>query len=126
MIAKRLLKGERVAVVNAEKAVVSGNPRATVDHYKVRVKRGDPIKGPFFPRTPDGIFRRSVRGMLPIKKSKGKDAYKRLRVSIGVPDALKTKTAQFEKIRGADAAKLKARSMTLGDLSVAIGAKKRW
>jgi large subunit ribosomal protein L13 len=126
VIAKRLLKGERVTIVNAEKAVVSGNPRATIDHYHTRVKRGDPIKGPFFPRMPDGILRRSIRGMLPMKKPKGKEAYKRLRVSIGVPDALKPKSGRFEKIKAADAAKLKAKNITLGDLSVAIGVKKRW
>ena len=126
VVAKQLLKGERVAIVNAEKAVISGNPRATAEHYRVRVKRGDPLKGPFFPRTPDGILRRSVRGMLPMKRAKGKDAYKRLRVSIGVPEALKSKSTQFKKIKAADGAKLHARSITLGDLSVAIGGKKRW
>jgi large subunit ribosomal protein L13 len=126
VIAKQLLKGERVVVVNAEKAVISGRPKSTIDHYHMRVKRGDPIKGPFFPRTPDGIFRRSVRGMLPMKKPKGRDAYKRLRVSIGVPDTLKSKSGQFKKIKAADGAKLRARSIRLGDLSVALGMKKRW
>lgn len=126
VIAKQLLKGENVAVVNAERALISGRPRATIDHYHLRVKRGDPIKGPFFPRTPDGIFRRSVRGMVPWKKSKGRAAYKRLRVHIGVPDKLKSKGCQFKKIEAADASKLKTKNITLGDLSVALGAKKRW
>jgi len=126
VVAKKLLDGERVVVVNAEKAVVSGSKRATVSHYKVRVKRGDPFKGPFFPRTPDGILRRSVRGMLPLKKAKGKKAYKRLRVYIGIPSDLKNKTDKFEKAKVADTAKLRAKSITLGELSVALGAKKRW
>ena len=126
VIAKKLLGGERVAVVNAEKAVMSGSKRATVTHYSIRVKRGDPIKGPFFPRTPDGIFRRAVRGMLPTKKPKGKAAYKRLRVYIGIPAELKSKADKFEKVKAADAAKLRTKSMPLGDLSVALGVKKRW
>lgn len=126
VIAKQLLRGEDVTVVNVEKAVISGNPKTTVEHYHKRVKRGDPIKGPFFPRTPDGIFRRSVRGMLPMKKSVGKAAYKRLRVSVGVPDRLKSRSAQFKKIKAADAGKLRTRSVTLSELSAALGAKKRW
>jgi len=126
VIAKKLLAGERVVVVNVERAVVSGSKRATVSHYKKRVKRGDPIKGPFFPRTSDGMFRRAVRGMLPRKKSKGREAYKRLRVHIGIPAELKSKADKFEKTKAADAAKLRAKSMTLGELSLALGAKKRW
>lgn len=126
VIAKKLLADEGVVVVNAERAVVSGSKRATVSHYKVRVKRGDPFKGPFFPRTPDGIFRRSVRGMLPLKKAKGKKAYKRLRVHIGIPAELRGKTDKFEKAKVADVANLRTKSITLGELSVALGAKKRW
>jgi len=126
IIAKKLLGGERVVVVNAERVVISGRRKATVDHYDVRVKRGDPHKGPFFPRTPTGIFRRAVRGMLPMKKPKGGEAYKRLRVYIGVPDEFKAKADTFEHPKAADAAKLTTRSMNLGRLAVSLGAKKRW
>ncbi len=126
VIAKKLLNGKRVLVVNAEKAVLSGSKRATVSHYQIRVKRGDPIKGPFFPRTPDGMFRRAVRGMLPWKKACGRKAYKSLRVYIGIPTELKNSTGKFEKEKVADASKLRTKSMTLGELSVLLGAKKRW
>lgn len=126
VIAKKMLAGENVVVVNAEKAVLSGSKRATVAHYDKRVKRGDPFKGPFFPRTPDGIFRRAVRGMLPWKKASGKKAYKRLRVHIGIPDELKGKAEKFEKAKVADSAKLRTKSITVSELSVALGTKKRW
>ncbi len=126
IIAKNLLEGEHVTVVNAEKAVISGNRKAIVIHYHKRVKRGDPHKGPFFPRTPDGIFRRSVRGMLPMKKPKGKEAYKRLRVHIGVSEKLKNKEDSFQKVKAAAASRLKTKSVTLGKLSIDLGAKKRW
>ena len=126
VIAKKLLDGERVMVVNAEKTVVSGGKKATVSQYQTRVKRGDPNKGPFFPRTPDGMFRRAVRGMLPWKKARGKKAYKSLRVYIGIPAELESSTGRFEKSKVADASKLRAKSMTLGELSVALGMKKRW
>lgn len=126
VVAKKLLNGESIAVVNAENAVVSGNKKAVILHYKERVQRGDPLKGPFSPRTPDGIIRRAVRGMLPYKKTTGRGAYQRLRVYIGVPAELKSKADKFEKAKVADAAKLRTKVMTLGDVSVAIGAKKRW
>jgi len=125
-IAKELLKGESIIVVNAEKAVISGSPKATIKHYHIRIKRGDPLKGPFFPKTPDGILRRAVRGMLPWKKAKGRTAYKRLKVFIGVPEKLKENATEFKKIEAADAKRLKTKSIKLGDLSIALGAKKRW
>ena len=42
------------------------------------------------------MVKRTVRGMLPYKKAKGKEAYKRLRVYIGVPADLKS--AKLSKI----------------------------
>ena len=124
VIAKKLLEGEKVFVVNAEKAVISGNPRYTSKKYLEKVKRGDPIHGPFFPKQPDGIFRRTVRGMLPWHKPKGRKAYRNLKVFIGLPEEFKDKT--LKKVKEADASKLKCKYITLGDLSVALGAKKRW
>jgi large subunit ribosomal protein L13 len=123
-IAKDLLNGEKVYVVNAEKAVLSGNPKKKKEFYLERIRRGDPIKGPFFPRYPDAIFRRTVRGMIPWHKPKGREAYKRLKVFIGVPEELKNKT--MKKFKDADASKLKTKYITLGELSVILGAKKRW
>ncbi|MBI1979051.1 MAG: 50S ribosomal protein L13 [Candidatus Aenigmarchaeota archaeon] len=123
-IAKDLLKSEDVVVVNSEKAVLSGNPRWKKEHYQAKVKRGDPFKGPFFPRYPDDIFRRTVRGMLPWHQAKGRNAFKKLKVFIGMPEEYKN--GQTEKIKGADASRLKTTYTTLSDLSVSIGAKKRW
>lgn len=123
VIAKKLISGESVAVVNAEKAVLSGSRKSNVEHYMVRVQRGDPIKGPFFPRTADGIFRRAVRGMLPWKKPSGKNAYKRVHVYIGVPEKLKGKEDTFQK-NIADASKLRTKTMTLKDLSTELGLKR--
>lgn len=123
-IAKDLLNGEEVRVVNCEKAVISGVAETKVKEYLERRWRGDPIKGPFFPRTPDGIFRRTVRGMLPWKKTRGRKAFKRLRVYIGLPEEFKNK--KLEKVKDADVSKLKCKYITLEELSLALGAKKRW
>ncbi len=123
-IAKDLLNGEKVFVVNVEKAVISGDPKSIVKEYLRRIHKGDPHKGPFFPRTPEGIFKRSVRGMLPWKKAKGREAFKRLKVYVGVPEEFKGK--EFIKIEDADASKLRTKYITIGELSLALGAKKRW
>ena len=84
--AKALLKGKRVRIVNAEKAVVTGDKSYTIRHFQERRERGDPYKGPFYPRTPDRILKRMVRGMMPYKKPMGKKAFQQLRVYLSVPE----------------------------------------
>jgi large subunit ribosomal protein L13 len=84
-IAKRLLKGESIVVVNAEKSVVTGGRAMVLDFYIANRARGSKRMGPHYPRYPDRIFRRTVRGMLPHLKTRGKVAYDRLTVHIGVP-----------------------------------------
>ena len=88
-ISKILLKGENVIVINSEKTVISGNPSAIFSTYYEKRELGDANKGPFYPRYPDRIFKRMVRGMLPYRKSKGRKALRRLKVFIGNPDNLK-------------------------------------
>ncbi len=63
-IAKRLLEGEKIVVVNAEKAIITGNPENVFERYKEKYDRGSKEKGPYFPRHPEKIFKRTVRGML--------------------------------------------------------------
>lgn len=124
VIAKQLLKGEKIFVVNAEKAVVAGNPRYTIEKYLQKIHRGDPKHGPFFPKQPDGIFRRTIRGMLPWDRAKGRKAYKNLKVFISLPEEFKNK--KLEKIKTADASRLKCRYISLSELSIALGARKKW
>lgn len=123
-IAKQLLEGEKIEVVNVEKSVISGNPKVTTEAYLRKIHRGDPTHGPYFPKQVDGIFRRTVRGMLPWDRSKGREAYRNLKVFISIPEELKDK--KFEKIESADIKKLKCKYITLGDLSLALGSKRRW
>ena len=93
-VAKNLLLGQEVVVVNAEKAVITGNKKSIFTHYKEDYDRGHRYSGPFFPREPYRILKRTIRGMLPWKRDKGKNAYKRLRVHLGVPDEFKDKDIQ--------------------------------
>jgi large subunit ribosomal protein L13 len=88
LIAKRLLGGETVVVVNAEKSVVTGARAMVVREYTAARAQGSVRSGPHFPRYPDRIFRRTVRGMLPHLKTRGKVAFHRLHVFIGVPAGL--------------------------------------
>ncbi|MGI0100369.1 MAG: 50S ribosomal protein L13 [Candidatus Micrarchaeaceae archaeon] len=91
-VAKDLLNGKSVAVVNAEKAFITGSKIAIVKRYKVRLhlqEKENPEHSPHWPRRPDMLVRRIIRGMLPYhKKPSGKFAYKRLRVFVGVPKEL--------------------------------------
>ena len=88
-IAKKALLGETIDVINCENLVLTGNKKNIFEKYKQRVDRGTPRKGPFIPRTPDRLFRRMIRGMLPYKQPKGSDAFKRVMCHVGVPQKFK-------------------------------------
>ena len=82
-VSKRLLRGERITVINVEKIVITGNPKRTEKLFLERRSRGSPQHGPYYPKSPDAIFRRIVRGMLPYKKAKGIDALSRFKAVVG-------------------------------------------
>lgn len=120
--AKKALLGEKVDIVNCEKAVITGDPETTFAKFKQRRDRGIPLKGPYYPRMPDRIVRRAVRGMLPYKKSKGRDAFGRVMCYIDVPENLKDKKA--ETIKEAHISKVPSlKYTTVGEISGLLGAK---
>jgi large subunit ribosomal protein L13 len=118
-VAKRLLNGEEVIVVNAEKIVLSGKKKSKVAEAKQFLEVGAPERGPFHSRRPDRIVRKTVRGMVPWQQAKGKTAYKRLKVYLGVPAELVGQ--QMETIEEVSASKLKGPHFTLGELAVEVG-----
>lgn len=119
-VAKMLLEGEDIAVVNAERIVITGKRDSIIEDYKHRRDLGKTRKGPFFPRMPDRIFRRTVRGMVPYQRPRGRTAYKKLKVYIGVPGELaKQNAVQVENALDKGA----LRKMYLGELSILLGAK---
>jgi len=118
-VSKRLLQGESVTVVNAEKAIISGKRVSHVKEKREFLEIGHLGHGPYHPRRPEQIIRRAVRGMLPRRKPKGRDAYKRLKVFIGVPDEIKEKN--FETIPHAKAEKLRCPYFTVGEFAEEIG-----
>jgi large subunit ribosomal protein L13 len=122
LIAKRLLNGESIVVVNAEKSIVVGARTAVLAHYTAARARGSVRSGPHFPRYPDRIFRRTVRGMLPHLKTRGKVAFHRLQVHIGVPEEWKSQPTQT--LDGARARPAVRPPLTLEEISRLLGA--RW
>jgi large subunit ribosomal protein L13 len=97
-VSKLLLQGNRVTIVNAEKAMLSGHRYKTIQLYKEHLEINsvtNPIHGPFHPRRPDTILTKMVRGMIPKRKSSGIEAFKRLRVYIGIPESLKNSEMKY-------------------------------
>ncbi len=118
-VAKRLLSGEQVIVVNAEKVVISGKRKSKINEAKEFLEVGAPERGPFHSRRPDRIVRKTVRGMVPWKQPKGKVAYKRLKVYMGIPEELKGQTMHSDE--KAHVSKLKGPHFTLAELAELIG-----
>jgi len=100
-IAKLLLQGNRVSIINSENIMISGRKQNIVGEYREFLEISSilhPKHGPFHPRKPDTIISRMIRGMLPRDKPSGQAALKRLRAYVGVPKELKSiEKTQFEK-----------------------------
>ena len=120
-VAKRLLNNEKIVIVNAEKAVISGKRRSILRETQDFLQVGHFRKGPYHPRRPDNIVKKVIRGMLPRKKPRGKDAIKRLRVYIGVPKDYEGK--EKEKIPEADGRDLRGPYIKVSELARNIGWK---
>ena len=118
-IAKQLLQGDTVIVVNAEKAAISGKRLSILKERKKFLEVGHFRKGPYHPRRPDQIVRRTIRGMLPRRKPKGQQAYKKLRVFLQLPEEFKDK--EMQTIPEASVENLKCPYITVGELAKEIG-----
>jgi large subunit ribosomal protein L13 len=122
IIAKKLLLGERIDIVNAEGAVVSGKRLMVIGERKKFLEVGGRNRrGPIHYRKPNAIVRRTIRGMLPIRKNKGRVAYRKLKVHIGVPRDLEK--APRNSIPDVSVEKLKGRYVTVGEIAKNIGWK---
>ena len=115
--AKRLLSGEEIAIVNSEKAIISGKKSSIKNRYKQKREVGTYRKGPFFPRMPDMIVKRTVRGMIPYQTPHGRTAFKRLKCYIGIPKEFKDK--KFEIVE--ESIKQPIDYMTIEELSKSLG-----
>ena len=118
-VAKSLLQGYEIAIINSEKAVISGKKKEIKGEYQQKRDVGTYRKGPFFHRSPERIVKRTVRGMMPYQKPHGREAYKRLKCYLGVPEEFNEKNAEIVE----QAKKHYVDSITIEELSRSIGAK---
>ncbi|NYT01876.1 MAG: 50S ribosomal protein L13 [Methanosarcinales archaeon] len=118
--ASQLLKGEEINIVNAEKAIVSGQRDSIFREYYAVVARGSREHGPHFPKRPERILKRTVRGMLPYRTKRGREAMSKLRVYVGVP-----REFVGQPVEQLEAAKMKgfsrANYIELGELAKRLG-----
>ena len=130
-VAKLLQEGWEVAIVNAEKAVLSGDPRMVVKGYQILLNvkvHTNPYRNKIKrPRTPIGIVKDAVKGMLPKHNTKGREALRRLKVYIGEPEEVKEK---FEKegyarisFPDAKAIRLSGKYITVAEVAKRMGWK---
>lgn len=121
-IAKRILNGEEVIVVNAEKAIITGDRQVIFNKYLEKYHRGKQNTGPFFPKRADLILKKTVRGMIPYMHPRGREAYRRVRVYVGIPKELES--AKIEKIESAMTL-WTDKYVTLGEVAERLGSRVR-
>ena len=122
-VAQRALDGERVAIVNAEDAVITGDKEDVFETYRTRIQLGSD-RGPNYPRRPDTIFKRAVRGMVPYKKKRGREAFENVRVYVGNPYE---DDREAEIVEGTSLDRLSnIRFVHLGEVSEQLGANVTW
>merc|ERR1711976_354352 len=127
IVAKTILQGQRVVVVRCEAMVISGsfyrNKLKYLDFLRKRMNT-NPNHGPYHFRAPSKIFWRTVRGMLPHKLNRGKEALDRMKVFEGVPPPYdKVKRMVVPSALKVLRMKQRRRSCELGRLSHEVGWK---
>ena len=122
VVAKKALLGEKIDIVNAEKAVMTGKKTSVFADYAQMKGRTVALKGPFIHRGPDRLLRRIIRGMLPYKKPRGRDAFASIMCWKGIPAEFKDK--KMETLKEANISKVQnLHRVSIGDISKNIGGK---
>lgn len=119
--AKQSLLGEKITIVNCENVIITGSKENIFARYKRLRDMGYPYKGPFVSKMPDRLVRRTVRGMLPRRKPRGREAFKEVMCYIGIPEKYKN-----EKLETINNAKLKTKTIKYTNLKTVcnyLGAK---
>ena len=122
IIAVRLLKGEKINIINCEKSIRSGKKSSIYKEYNDSIKRGSKEHGPYFPKRPERIMKRTIRSMLPYKKERGRNAMLNLKIYIGIPSSLNNEKKEI--IDNAKKTRLSNKKfILLEDLSKTLGSK---
>ncbi len=121
-VAKQAMLGHKVDIINCSEAVISGSKQTIIAEYKQMYARGIPAKGPFHHAVPSKLVRRSIRGMLPYKKDRGREAYKNIHCHNGAPSTIQDQ--KVETLAKAHMGKLPyLKFMRVKDLCVQLGAR---
>lgn len=121
-VASQALKSsDEFYIVNSEKAIITGSRKFILNEYLRRRKiGGSKRKGPYYPRRPDRLMKRTIRGMLPYqKRTSGRNALKRIKVYIGIPPALQT--TKIEEPPAAVKANKPVKYISVGELCTLLG-----
>ncbi|MCU0642045.1 MAG: 50S ribosomal protein L13 [archaeon] len=106
--AKEALKGKKVVVVNCNEILLAGNiPNIIEEYHNFRLKGGSSLKGVFFPKNPERIVKRTIRGMLPHLQTRGEEALLRVMCYNRVPKEFEN-TPKISMVR-----KVKTRTIKL-------------
>jgi len=121
--AKDLLLGEEVIVLNCEKVMISGRKTQTTAVAKNRRERsGHPDRRVTISRLPERLVRRAIRGMIPWKTARGKEAFRRVTCFRLVPEQFQGK--EMIVLEDAKAENLPTlKRITMGELSKNLGWK---
>ena len=69
-VAKKALLGEKIDIINAEQAVISGKRAEVLGKFKQRVERGTWAKGPHYKRDPDMLLKNNPEVRQPLDSSR--------------------------------------------------------
>lgn len=88
VIAKRLLFGENIKLVNCQDVVILGRKKYLIQKYKDKISNKVVKQGPYYSRSSADIVKRAFRNMLPYKNKRGIEAFKRLKCYNSTPSIL--------------------------------------
>ncbi|MFB6199788.1 MAG: 50S ribosomal protein L13 [Candidatus Nanohaloarchaea archaeon] len=111
-IAREIKDGEEVKIVNSEKAVISGDEEKVKDEYRQKYERGSRDFGPYYPKRPDKILKRIIRGMVPDRQESKVKTYLGTPTELDEPEELEVK--EGDDLR-------KRNYVKLGEVSKSIG-----
>lgn len=114
-----VLDGDEVRIVNVEKAFITGKKDEILEEYREKREKGKQRKGPFYPRRPDRIMKRTIRGMLPYQQPRGRKAFKRVRAYVGIPAELEDEDIVVPDVKEAEG----RIGLTVGEVSSHLGSK---
>tara|TARA_Y100000310_G_scaffold167546_2_gene167438 strand:+ start:73221 stop:73616 length:396 start_codon:yes stop_codon:yes gene_type:complete len=98
-VAKEILKGEEMIVLNCGEVIITGNKKNIKEHFEQKRRRvGSGQQGPKYSKSNEKIVKRAIRGMLPNhRKGRGKIIFKLIKCYNNVPEEFeKSKKITFE------------------------------